>query len=124
MAPQSNVATKSNPSLVALIHDLKRRAQEQKAPVWKEVAERLSGPTRQQAVVNISRLDRHLADRDVAVVPGKVLSAGSIDKPVTVAAYAFSEGARAKLTKAGGKCLTLQELAQQNPQGTKVRIIG
>jgi large subunit ribosomal protein L18e len=122
--PQSNVATKSNPALVSLIHDLKRQAQQHDAPVWKDVARRLEGPTRQRTVVNLSTLERHLADRDVAVVPGKVLSAGTLTKPVTVAAFAFSDGARAKVTKAGGTCLTIPELAKQNPTGAKVRILG
>jgi large subunit ribosomal protein L18e len=122
--PQSSVATKSNPALVALIHDLKKRAQQHDAPVWKVVAQRLAGPTREQAAVNLSTLERHLAKSEVAVVPGKVLAAGTLTKPVTVAAYAFSEGARSKVTKAGGQCLTLAELAQKNPSGSKVRIIG
>ena len=124
MAPQSSVATKSNPGLVALIHDLKRRAQADDAPIWKDVAQRLAGPTRRQAAVNLSTLERTLAAKDVALVPGKVLAAGALTKPVTVAAWAFSEGAREKVAKAGGKCLTIPELAKQNPKGTKVRILG
>ena len=122
--PQSNVATKSNPALVSLIHDLKRQAQQQDAPVWKDVARRLEGPTRQRITVNLSTLERNLGERETAIVPGKVLSAGTLTKPVTVAAYAFSEGAKAKVTKAGGTCLTIPELAKQNPKGAKVRIIG
>lgn len=122
--PQSSVETKSNPTLVALIHDLKKRAQANDAPVWKDVALRLEGPTRAHAAVNLSTLERTLAAKDVALVPGKLLAAGAITKPVTVAAYAFSAGARTKIKTAGGTCLTIPELAQQNPKGTKVRIIG
>lgn len=124
MAPQSSVSTKSNPALVELIHALKQRAQEQDAPVWKDVAQRLEKPTRRQAAVNLSRLERNLAAKDTAVVPGKVLSSGTLTKPVTLAALSFSEGARAKVTQAGGTCLTIAELAKQNPQGARVRIIG
>lgn len=124
MAPYSSVATKSNPTLVALIHDLKKRAQANGAPIWKDVAQRLEGPTRGQAAVNVSTLERHLAAQETAVVPGKLLAAGTLNKPLTVAAVAFSEGARVKVTKAGGSCVSIQELAQKNPKGTKVRIIG
>lgn len=124
MAPQSSVATKTNPLLADLIHDLKRRAKEHEAPVWKDIAVRLGGPTRRQAAVNVSELERHLAAQEVAVVPGKVLAAGGLTKPVTVAAFAFSGGARAKIQGAGGQCLSIQELAQQNPKGSNVRIIG
>lgn len=124
MAPESSVATKRNPQLVALIHDLKKRAQEHQAPVWRDVANRLAGPTRRQVAVNLSELQRNLHDRDIAVVPGKVLASGNISKPVTVAAFGFSAGAKAKLEQAGGKALSISELAQQNPSGAKVRIIG
>lgn len=122
--PQSSVATKRNPALVALIHDLKKRSLEHDAPLWRTIADRLEKPTRQQAAVNLSRLDRHLANGETAVVPGKVLSSGTLTKPITIAAYAFSEGARAKVQQAGGKCLTIPELASKTPKGTKVRIIG
>jgi large subunit ribosomal protein L18e len=124
MAPQSSVATKTNPALQSLIHELKRRAQEQQAPVWKDVAQRLAKPTREQPAVNLSRLERHLAQGDTAVVPGKVLAAGQLTKAVTVAAWAFSGPARQKIQAAGGKALSIPELAQENPQGAKVRIIG
>jgi large subunit ribosomal protein L18e len=124
MAPQSSVSTKSNPVLVELIHTLKQRAQEQDAPVWKDVAQRLEKPTRRQPAVNVSLLERHLAAKDMAVIPGKLLSSGSLTKPITVAALSFSEGARVKVTQAGGKCLSIAELAKQNPTGAKVRILG
>jgi large subunit ribosomal protein L18e len=122
--PFSSVATKTNPALQGLIHDLKRRAQAQEAPVWKDVALRLEKPTRQQATVNLSTLERALAKGETAVVAGKVLSAGTLTKPVTVAAWGFSSGARMKIEAAGGSCLSIPELAQKNPSGSKVRIIG
>lgn len=124
MAPQSNVATKTNPGLVSLIHELKKHAQQHDAPIWKDVAQRLAGPTRGRVVVNLSTLERNLAAKEAAIIPGKLLSAGSLTKPLTIAAFAFSEGARAKVKAAGGTCVTIPELAKQNPKGTKVRIIG
>lgn len=124
MAPQSSVATKTNPALAALIHDLKRRAGEQQAPIWRDVAVRLEKPTRRQATVNLSTLERSLQKGETAIVAGKVLSAGSITKPVTVAAWGFSDAARAKIAAAGGSALSIAELAQKNPSGSKVRILG
>ena len=42
-----------------------------------------------------------------------------LDVPkMSVAALKFTETARAKITKAGGKCLTLDELVMQAPTGT------
>lgn len=42
-----------------------------------------------------------------------------LDVPkMSVAALKFTETARARITKAGGKCLTLDELVMQAPTGT------
>jgi len=60
----------------------------------------------------------------VAVIPGKALGAGIIDHPVTVAAFNFSEKAKRKIEAAGGKCLTIEELAEANPKGSNVKILG
>lgn len=41
-----------------------------------------------------------------------------IDVPkLTVAALRFTEAARARITKAGGKCLTLDQLVMTTPTG-------
>lgn len=37
---------------------------------------------------------------------------------MTVAALKFTETARARITKAGGKCMTLDELVMKAPTGT------
>jgi large subunit ribosomal protein L18e len=58
------------------------------------------------------------------VVPGKVLAAGNISHPVNVAAFAFSEQARAKILKAKGKCLSISDLMKKNSKGTNVKIVG
>jgi len=88
------------------------------------VADRLSRSRRRSIAVNISRLNRYTKDGETVVVPGKVLGAGKMDHPVHVAAFAFSEGARLKILKAKGKCLSILELAEKNPKGTNVKIIG
>lgn len=122
--PRSSLATKSNPLLVELIHTLKRTAREQEAPLWRAVAERLEKPTRRHPAVNLSRLERALREGETAVVPGKLLAAGQLTKPVTVAAWAWSEAARAKVARAGGRCVGIAELARTNPKGSGVRVVG
>jgi len=47
-----------------------------------------------------------------------------LSKKVTVAAYGFSESARAKIEAAGGKDLTIMELVKEMPKGTGVKIMG
>ncbi len=103
---------------------LKKTSRENKAKIWKDIAERLEKPTRQRIVVNVSRINRYTKDGDVVVVPGKVLGAGNINHKVTVAAIGFSKTAYEKIVSAGGKCLHILELAYQNPKGSNIKIIG
>ncbi len=56
-------------------------------------------------------------------VPGKVLGAGAMSKPVTVGAFAFSGGAVKRIEDAGGRVLSLGELVEENPSGSEVRIL-
>lgn len=113
---------KTNPRTVSLILTLKDKANIDSAPIWKDVAKRLEMPTRDYAAVNISKINRHTAENDVLLIPGKVLGAGLLDHPVTVAAFTFSESAAEKITGAGGKCLSLEEIMEANPKGSGIRI--
>ncbi len=114
---------KSNPNLVRLIDDLLKASAENNAKVWREVAERLAKPLRNYAEVNVGRLERYGKEEEMIIVPGKVLGSGEITKPLTVAAWRFSQSAREKIENAGGKCLSFSEALKINPQGKKVRII-
>ncbi len=105
------------------IRELRRIANKEKARIWKAVAEKLEAPRRRRVAVNVSRINRHTSPGDVVVVPGKVLGAGNIDHPVTVAAVAFSKQAAEKIRKAGGKVLHILDLIKENPKGSKVKII-
>ncbi|RLF12677.1 MAG: 50S ribosomal protein L18e [Thermoprotei archaeon] len=92
--------------------------------MWLDVARRLAKPRRKRISVNLSRINRHTSEGDVVVVPGKVLGAGLLRHPVTVAAFAFTRSARQKILEAGGKCLDIRELVELNPKGSGVKIIG
>ncbi len=115
---------KTNPHILDLVSGLKKQSREKEVPLWRDIAIRLLRPTRQYTEVNLSRLNRYTKDKDLVLVPGKVLGAGEIDHKLTVAALGFSAGAKDKITAAGGSCLTIEELMSQNPDGSKVRIMG
>jgi len=115
---------KTNPALLSLIHELKKTAAEQDAPIWKDIALRLEKPLRNWPVVNLSRIDRYIHDKETALIPGKVLSPGNLSKKVSIAAFAFSEKSEEKIKKAGGKTLSIAELMKKNPTGKDIRIIG
>jgi ribosomal protein L18E len=45
-------------------------------------------------------------------------------QPIRVAAFGFSGTAREKITAAGGTCLSIGELAADQKNGAKCRILG
>jgi len=114
----------TNPELVGTIRSLKKAAHENKAEIWREISEALSRTRRRRTAVNLSKINRYTTKDDTVAVLGKVLGAGAVDHPVTVAAFAFSESALAKIKKAHGKCITFGELIKKNPKGSNVKIIG
>ncbi len=105
------------------IRALKSKARKENAPIWRYVAELLDRPRRRRIVVNISKINRYTSPGETVVVPGKVLGAGRLDHPVTVAAIAFSKTAVEKIREAGGRVLHIQQLLEENPRGSNVRII-
>jgi large subunit ribosomal protein L18e len=116
--------TKStNPELVQLIHLLKKQAREAQANIWLDVAEYLAKPSRQRTAVNLSQISRRTEKKAVIVVPGKILGAGALNHPVTVAAFGASEKAKEKLAAAKAKYLSIPELVEENPKGANVKII-
>ena len=114
----------TNPELLEVIRFLKKQSRENKAKIWKSIAERLAKSRRKRVAVNISRLNRYTKKNETVVVPGKVLGAGELNHPITVAAFAFSAKAREKIRRAKGKCLSLFELVKKNPKGSNIKIIG
>jgi large subunit ribosomal protein L18e len=114
---------RKNQALATLITELKQQASEKQASIWKRIATDLEKPTRQRRVVNVFSIDKHSKEDDVVIVPGKVLGVGELHHKVTVAALAFSDEAKEKIS-AKGQTMDIKELMAQRPKGEKVRIIG
>jgi large subunit ribosomal protein L18e len=87
----------------------------------KTVLRRLISSRTNRPPLSLSKIVKHLgakADRTVVVVSTVTDDERVLDLPkVNVAALRFTEAARARITKAGGKCLTLDELVMQAPTG-------
>ncbi len=113
----------TNPNLKNLIQELKKLSSEQNSNFWKRIAADLEKPTRQRRAVNISRINRYTKKDENIIVPGKVLSSGVLDHPVTVAAWKFSDQAKEKINKVG-KAIYIQDMMKQDIKGKGVRIIG
>jgi len=114
---------KTDPSLIALIFDLKATSRDNESAIWRDIALRLEKPKRNWAETNLSKIERYAKDGETVVVPGKVLAAGSITKKVTVAAFSFSEKAKAAIAESGGKAVSIRELMDANPKGSNIRIM-
>jgi len=113
----------TNPELIQLITLLKKEGREKQAGIWLDIAEYLSKTRNQRISVNLSRINRNTKRADTVVVPGKILGSGSINHAVTVASFGVSEKAKAKLTAAKAKYVSIPELLAKNPKGTNIKII-
>ncbi len=117
------VSNPTNPIVASLIRSLKVAANKNEAPIWRAVSKQIQKPRRRKVVVNLSKITRYQKKDEVIVVPGKVLGSGELNGPITIAALAFSDSAKAKINAAKGKTLNIMDLVKDNPKGTKVRII-
>ncbi|OYT39471.1 MAG: 50S ribosomal protein L18e [Desulfurococcales archaeon ex4484_58] len=118
---------KTGPTNIVLrktIRVLYKASREHKAPIWRAVAEELEKPRRRRRAVNISRINRYTNEGDTVVVPGKVLGAGVLDHPVTIAATGFTRTALEKIKAVNGRAIHILDLLRENPRGNNVKIIG
>ncbi len=115
---------KENSELVRLVVELRRAARTHSAPIWASVADRLERPRHQLTPVNVGHLERLTEAGETVVVPGKLLAEGPLSKRLTVAAFAYSKEARAKIHAAGGVAISVHDLVKVKPDGAGVRIFG
>lgn len=77
--------------------------------------------------ISISRLTRYMKGKEgkIAVIVGAVTDDPRLlDIPqLTIAALRFTETARARIVKAGGECITLDQLALRAPKGTNTILL-
>ncbi|RLF12620.1 MAG: 50S ribosomal protein L18e [Thermoprotei archaeon] len=116
--------TATNPMIRRVVIALRRAYRQHHVRLWRDLMERINVPKRRRVAVNVSRINRYTSANDIVVVPGKVLGAGVLEHPVTVAALWFSKSAREKIAKAGGRSLSIEELIAEHPSGSNVKIIG
>ncbi|MBN2335560.1 50S ribosomal protein L18e [Candidatus Bathyarchaeota archaeon] len=112
-----------NQTLIETIEALKGASRKSGKAVWGALADELDKSKRRRVAVNLSRIDRHTSEGEVVAVPGKVLAAGSLSKPLKVAAFQFSEGALEKIRLAKGEAMTLTELLEAGVEPSQIRIM-
>jgi large subunit ribosomal protein L18e len=98
--------------------------QSKKKDAWNEVSELLSGPRRKRVNINLTELNGiEAGDKDILVIPGKVLSEGNVDKKLKIVALGFSERAKEKLLKSGCKVSSILEEIKSNPTGKNIKVL-
>jgi len=101
-----------------LVASLEKTSRKTKKKIWKDLAERIEKPTRNNTVINVDKLDK-LANQfkgKVLVVPGKVLSQGEINTKAKVVAISASARAIEKISEKG-EFVLLQDFV-----GEKVKV--
>jgi large subunit ribosomal protein L18e len=112
----------TNPLLQGLIQELKKKSVEHGVNIWKRIASDLEKPTRKRRIVNLYKINKYTKENETVVVPGKVLSVGDLDHPVTIAAFSFSGAALNKINKKG-KAMLINDLIKESPKGKRIRIM-
>ncbi len=78
--------------------------------LWKSVYRQLDVSRRKRVYVNLYKINKYTEDGDNVLVPGKVLSKGSLDHKVNITAIGFSEKALAALKESNSKVLGIDEM--------------
>lgn len=112
-----------NPVLVKLIERLVKKSIEEKRPFWKALAHGLNRPSRKEYKVNLYKIEKHAKANETIVVPGSVLGSGNLKKNVNVVALRFTGQAMEKIKNSGGKCIPIEDFAE-NKNFQNVRIFG
>ena len=108
---------------IKLFRFLSRRTE---SAFCKTVLRRLVASRTNRPPISISKLNQLLKGQDkIVVFVGTVTNdIRLLEVPkMTVAALKFTETARARITKAGGKCLTLDELVMKAPTGSNTLLL-
>merc|ERR1712070_70908 len=104
--------------LIRLFRFLSRRTD---SGFSKTVLRRLISSRVNRPPISISKIAQLLKGQDKIVVSVATVTDDNrlLDVPkMTIAALRFTESARARIVKAGGKCLTLDQLVMTAPTGT------
>ncbi len=93
-----------------------------KRRVWRKVSKKLSGSRKNRVEANLYRINKKTKANDVIVVPGKVLAMGNLNHKLTLACLDYSKPAKKKIEASGSKLISIEELLEQNPSGSGVKV--
>eukprot|EP00033_Pygsuia_biforma_P000081 GCRY01000102.1.p2 GENE.GCRY01000102.1~~GCRY01000102.1.p2 ORF type:complete len:203 (+),score=42.74 GCRY01000102.1:49-609(+) len=126
---KNRVAAKSNdPYLLLLVKLYKFLARRTEASFNKVVLKRLMMSRMHRPCMSVSRVARLMkngSEEQIAVVVASVTDdVRMVDLPkLKICALRFTESARARIIKAGGECLTFDQLAVRRPTGKNTLLL-
>jgi large subunit ribosomal protein L18e len=115
---------KQNSSRIRLGKSLEKRGRVENQNFWRHASESILASRKNRPSVSLRTISSNSKEGSKVVVPGKVLGTGTLDHKVTVVAYSFSEGARAKILASGGECVRLSEFMENSKDSKGVLILG
>lgn len=113
----------TNQELFDTIRELKKMSVKSGVGVYKAVADKLSKTASQRPEVNLSKIEKNSSDKEVVIVPGKVLGTGTLTKKVTIVGFNVSQSALVKIEKAGAKYVPIREYISKK-HDSKMKILG
>ena len=115
---------RNNPLKANTIKALRTIYKDNKAPIWDVVIEELSVPKSRKRQINLGKLSKITEKGDKILVPGKILGSGVLTHNLVIGAFSYSQNARNKIKKTGGKALSLIDFVEKHTNGKDVKLIG
>jgi len=105
---------KQNSNRIRLGKALAKHAKATKGNFWKDASSAVLASRKNRPIVSVGTISRNSKEGSKVIVPGKVLSTGSLDHKVTVATLSFSEEAKKKIVESGGQCIRLGDFMESS----------
>jgi len=83
----------------------------------------LSNTNKNKIVINLGQINKKAKEKDIVLIPGKVLAGGVIDKKIIISAYKFSSEALKKLKENKIEMILIEDLIKKNTKGENIKII-
>lgn len=125
--PGRKAAVTDNKEVLTLVRLFKFLGRRAESPFAEQIVKRLSTSRRNRPPMSLTKVIKYWNNRTekIPVIVGTVTDDVRLHEvpKVTIAALRFTESARARILKAGGQCLTLDQLAQRHPTGANTVLL-
>ncbi|MEM4703400.1 MAG: 50S ribosomal protein L18e [Candidatus Pacearchaeota archaeon] len=109
-------AQRKNEELKHTILALKK----QKNKDFLKIARYLVMPRKKSIAVNLERINKLCKDDDVVLIPGKILSKGSLNKKIQLVAFKVSGKALEKIRESGSSFCTMNQFLNEKEKKFKI----